>query len=61
VPDENVLGGVNRGHAVLMSGLDYERAGAGRRPVGIMQACWTWSCPMSASASSSASRSASSS
>jgi len=39
VPEENVLGGVNRGVAVLMSGLDYERAVLSGGPVGIMQAC----------------------
>ena len=39
VPEENVLGEVNRGVAVLMSGLDYERAVLSGGPVGIMQAC----------------------
>ena len=39
VPEENVLGEVNRGVAVLMSGLDYERAVLAGGPVGIMQAC----------------------
>ena len=39
VPVENVLGGVNSGVAVLMSGLDYERAVLSAGPVGIMQAC----------------------
>ena len=32
VPAENVLGAVGNGVNVLMSGLDYERARAGRRP-----------------------------
>ena len=39
VPVENVLGEVNSGVAVLMSGLDYERAVLSAGPVGIMQAC----------------------
>jgi isovaleryl-CoA dehydrogenase len=39
VPEENVLGTVGRGTAVLMSGLDYERAVLAAGPLGIMQAC----------------------
>jgi isovaleryl-CoA dehydrogenase len=39
VPEENVLGAVNGGVAVLMSGLDYERAVLAAGPLGIMQAC----------------------
>lgn len=39
VPAENVLGEVDKGVAVLMSGLDYERAVLAAGPVGIMQAC----------------------
>lgn len=39
VPAENVLGGVNEGVKVLMSGLDYERAILAAGPLGIMQAC----------------------
>ena len=39
VPVENVLGGVDRGVDVLMSGLDYERAVLAGGPLGIMQAC----------------------
>jgi isovaleryl-CoA dehydrogenase len=39
VPEENVLGELNRGVQVLMSGLDYERAVLAGGPVGIMQAC----------------------
>jgi isovaleryl-CoA dehydrogenase len=39
VPAENVLGEVNRGVQVLMSGLDYERAVLSAGPLGIMQAC----------------------
>ncbi|MFN7444014.1 MAG: isovaleryl-CoA dehydrogenase, partial [Curvibacter sp.] len=38
VPAENVLGGLNQGAKVLMSGLDYERAVLAAGPVGIMQA-----------------------
>ena len=39
VPEENVLGEVNKGVQVLMSGLDYERAILAAGPLGIMQAC----------------------
>ena len=39
VPVENVLGGVDDGVRVLMSGLDYERAVLAAGPLGIMQAC----------------------
>ncbi len=39
VPEENVLGEVNRGVEVLMSGLDYERAVLAGGPLGIMRAC----------------------
>ena len=39
VPEEQVLGGVNKGTKVLMSGLDYERTILAAGPVGIMQAC----------------------
>ncbi len=39
VPDDNVLGAVNEGVRVLMSGLDYERAVLAAGPLGIMQAC----------------------
>ncbi|MDI5936471.1 isovaleryl-CoA dehydrogenase [Halomonas kalidii] len=38
VPAENVLGEVNRGAKVLMSGLDYERTVLAAGPIGIMQA-----------------------
>lgn len=38
VPEENVLGEVNKGVKVLMSGLDYERTILAAGPVGIMQA-----------------------
>ena len=37
VPAQNVLGGVNMGAKVLMSGLDYERAVLTGGPLGIMQ------------------------
>ncbi len=39
VPVENVLGGVDRGIEVLMSGLDYERLVLAAGPLGIMAAC----------------------
>jgi isovaleryl-CoA dehydrogenase len=39
VPAEQVLGQVNQGVKVLMSGLDYERTILAAGPVGIMQAC----------------------
>jgi isovaleryl-CoA dehydrogenase len=39
VPEENVLGQVNGGVRVLMSGLDYERAVLAAGPLGILQAC----------------------
>ena len=38
VPKENILGGLNNGVKVLMSGLDYERAVLAAGPIGIMQA-----------------------
>ena len=38
VPTQNVLGAVNGGAKVLMSGLDYERAVLAAGPIGIMQA-----------------------
>lgn len=39
VPEQNVLGEVNKGVHVLMSGLDYERVVLAGGPLGIMQAC----------------------
>ena len=39
VPEENVLGRLNGGVEVLMSGLDYERAVLAGGPLGIMEAC----------------------
>ena len=39
VPEENVLGRVNGGARVLMSGLDYERLVLCGGPLGIMAAC----------------------
>jgi len=39
VPRENVLGEIDHGVRVLMSGLDYERAVLAGGPIGIMQAC----------------------
>ena len=39
VPAENILGELNGGAKVLMSGLDYERAVLAGGPLGIMRAC----------------------
>ncbi len=39
VPEENLMGPLNKGAQVLMSGLDYERAVLASGPIGIMQAC----------------------
>ncbi len=39
VPDENIMGPLNGGVGVLMSGLDYERAVLAAGPIGIMQSC----------------------
>ncbi|MEC9328502.1 MAG: isovaleryl-CoA dehydrogenase [Pseudomonadota bacterium] len=39
IPEENVLGQLNGGVSVLMSGLDYERVVLSGGPLGIMQAC----------------------
>ena len=39
VPAENILGILNQGAKVLMSGLDYERTILAAGPVGIMQSC----------------------
>lgn len=39
IPEENILGKLNKGSHVLMSGLDYERVILAAGPVGIMQAC----------------------
>ena len=39
VPEANILGSLNGGVKVLMSGLDYERAVLAAGPIGIMQAC----------------------
>jgi len=39
VPEENLVGGLNQGVHLLMSGLDYERAVLAAGPLGLMQAC----------------------
>jgi isovaleryl-CoA dehydrogenase len=39
VPEENIMGGLNQGVRVLMSGLDYERVVLSGGPTGIMCAC----------------------
>lgn len=36
VPEENVLGGLNKGAYVLMDGLDYERLILSGGPIGLM-------------------------
>lgn len=45
VPEENILGQLNKGVRVLMSGLDYERAVLAAGPLGIMQAALDYSLP----------------
>jgi isovaleryl-CoA dehydrogenase len=45
VPTSQILGGLNQGAKVLMSGLDYERAVLAAGPVGIMQACMDVAVP----------------
>lgn len=39
IPEENMLGELNQGVKVLMSGLDYERTVLSGGPLGIMRAC----------------------
>ncbi len=39
VPEENLVGPLNGGVGILMSGLDYERAVLSAGPTGIMQSC----------------------
>lgn len=39
VPEENVLGDINKGVYVLMSGLDLERLVLSAGPLGLMQSC----------------------
>ncbi|MGD0722018.1 MAG: isovaleryl-CoA dehydrogenase [Roseiarcus sp.] len=45
VPQENLLGALGRGVAVLMSGLDYERVVLAAGPLGIMQAAMDVALP----------------
>jgi isovaleryl-CoA dehydrogenase len=45
VPAENVMGPLDGGVTVLMSGLDYERAVLAGGPLGIMQACMDVALP----------------
>ena len=45
VPAENILGDLNRGVKVLMSGLDYERAVLAAGPLGIMSAALDYCLP----------------
>lgn len=39
VPEENILGELNKGVYVLMKGLDYERLILSAGPIGLMQRC----------------------
>lgn len=45
VPEENILGELNKGVKVLMSGLDYERAVLAGGPLGIMSAALGYCLP----------------
>jgi len=45
VPEENVLGQINKGVYVLMSGLDFERLVLSGGPLGIMQSCMDVTLP----------------
>lgn len=45
VPEENMLGALNKGVYVLMSGLDLERLVLSGGPIGIMQACMDITLP----------------
>jgi len=45
IPKTNILGQLNRGVAVLMSGLDYERLVLSGGPLGIMAACMDVALP----------------
>lgn len=47
VPEENLLGQLNKGSRVLMKGLNYERVVLAAGPVGIMQACMDTVIPYS--------------
>lgn len=47
VPEENILGGLGNGVAVLMSGLDYERLVLSAGPLGLMQAALDVAVPYS--------------
>jgi isovaleryl-CoA dehydrogenase len=48
VPEDNVLGAVDGGVKVLMSGLDYERLVLAAGPVGLMQAALDLTVPYAA-------------
>lgn len=45
VPEENILGGLNKGVYVCMIGLDYERLVLSAGPVGLMQSAIDISLP----------------
>ncbi|MCH1932353.1 isovaleryl-CoA dehydrogenase, partial [Shewanella sp. A25] len=48
VPAANLLGGLNQGVKVLMSGLDYERVVLAGGPLGILSACLDVALPYTA-------------
>jgi isovaleryl-CoA dehydrogenase len=48
VPAENLLGELNAGVRILMSGLDYERTILAAGPIGIMQSCLDIALPYAA-------------
>ena len=52
VPAENILGELNKGVAVLMSGLDYERAVLSGGLSALCRPAWTSPCPTCTNASS---------
>lgn len=45
VPEENILGGYNKGVYVLMDGLDFERLVLSAGPVGLMQSAMDYVVP----------------
>lgn len=45
VPEENLMGGLNKGVYILMSGLDYERLVLSGGPIGLMQAAMDITMP----------------
>jgi len=45
IPEENILGQLNKGVYILMTGLDYERLVLAAGPVGLMQASFDYVLP----------------